>query len=290
MNFSPLAYDFERARQTHRSGFATDAISSDFATDLLPSFHGGIRYSLYQGDILSDSARFKPFREGIDASLTLNSQSAIFGAFGRLLGRTSTPQTPPAAAAEASPGALASSITSPPVAGISSRSRQYNIPDTQGWSVSLRYSSTRQRPPTGNGIVIDNDPTVKCARFLINPIIYQQCIQLESANANGVVAIPSATSGGPFTRQPARDNLDSNMNFHLTPKWAGTWSTNYDFQAHKFGNHTVTLQRELHDWRAIFSFTQAPNGNFAFTFFIALIAEPDLKFNYDKQTYRPIAP
>jgi hypothetical protein len=291
MNFSPLAYDFERARQTHRSGFATDAISSDFATDLLPSFHGGIRYSLYQGDILSDSARFKPFREGIDASLTLNSQSAIFGAFGRLLGRTSTPQTPPAAAAEASPGpALASSITSPPVAGLSSRSRQYNIPDTQGWSVSLQYSSTRQRPPTGNGIVIDNDPTVKCARFLINPIIYQQCIQLESANANGVVAIPSATSGGSFVRQPARDNLNSNMNFHLTPKWAGTWSTNYDFEAHKFGNHTVTLQRELHDWRAIFSFTQAPNGNFAFTFFIALIAEPDLKFNYDKQTYRPIAP
>jgi len=124
----------------------------------------------------------------------------------------------------------------------------------------------------------------------VNPIIYQQCIQLESANANGSVAIPSVTSGGPFIRQPGRDNLDANMNFHLTPKWAGTWSTNYDFQAHKFGNHNVTLQRELHDWRAIFSFTQAPNGNFAFTFFIALIAEPDLKFNYDKQTYRPIAP
>jgi len=141
-----------------------------------------------------------------------------------------------------------------------------------------------------NGVVIDNDPTVKCAPFLTNPIVYQQCIQLESANANGSVAIPSVTAGGPFIRQPAHDNLDANMNFHLTPKWAGTWSTNYDFQAHKFGSHVVTLQRELHDWRAIFSFTQAPNGNFAFTFFIALIAEPDLKFNYDKQTYRPIAP
>ena len=291
MNFSPLAYDFERARQTHRSGFATDAISSDFSTDLLPSFHGGIRYSLYQGDILSDSARFKPFREQIDASLTLNSQSAIFGALGRLLGRTSTPQTPPAAAAAASAGpALASSVTSPPVAGISSRSRQYNIPDTQGWSARLTYSSTRQRPPTGNGVVVDNDPTVKCAPFSVNPIIYQQCIQLESANANGSVAITSVTSGGPFIRQPGRDNLDANMNFHLTPKWAGTWSTNYDFQAHKFGSHVVTLQRELHDWRAIFSFTQAQNGNFAFTFFIALIAEPDLKVNYDKQTYRPITP
>ena len=38
----------------------------------------------------------------------------------------------------------------------------------------------------------------------------------------------------------------------------------------------------------IFSFTQSPTGSFAFTFFMALKAEPALKFNYDKQTY-PIA-
>jgi hypothetical protein len=80
------------------------------------------------------------------------------------------------------------------------------------------------------------------------------------------------------------------MNFHLTPKWAGSWSTNYDFHAHKFGSHVVTLQRELHDWRAIFGFTQAQNGNFAFNFHIALTAAPDLKFDYDKQTYRSVTP
>jgi hypothetical protein len=88
---------------------------------------------------------------------------------------------------------------------------------------------------------------------------------------------------------PAQDNLQASTSFHLTPKWGGTWNTNYDFRARKFGSHTVTLQRELHDWRAIFGFTQAQNGNFAFNFFIALNAEPDLKFNYDKQTYRPVA-
>jgi hypothetical protein len=38
----------------------------------------------------------------------------------------------------------------------------------------------------------------------------------------------------------------------------------------------VTLQSELHDWRSIF----------AFNFFIALNAQPDLKFNFDRQTYR----
>ena len=48
----------------------------------------------------------------------------------------------------------------------------------------------------------------------------------------------------------------------------------------------VSLQRELHDWNAIFAFTQAPNGNFAFNFFIALKAQPELKLDYNKATYR----
>ena len=48
----------------------------------------------------------------------------------------------------------------------------------------------------------------------------------------------------------------------------------------------MSLQRDLHDWRAIFAFTQAANGNFALSFFVALKAEPDLKFDYRRQSYR----
>ena len=76
------------------------------------------------------------------------------------------------------------------------------------------------------------------------------------------------------------------MSFHLTPKWSGSWGTTYDFQTQRFASHSVTLQRELHDWRSIFAFTRTPTGNFSFNFFIALNAQPDIKFNYDKQTYR----
>jgi hypothetical protein len=36
-----------------------------------------------------------------------------------------------------------------------------------------------------------------------------------------------------------------------------------------FASNQLNLQRELHDWRATFGVTQAPNGNFAFTFFIS---------------------
>ena len=291
MNFSSMAYDFERARQTHRSGFATDNFSSDFSTDLLPSFHGAVEYSLYQGDILSDSARFKPFRTRVGAGLTLNSQSGIFGAVSRLFGRAAPPTNPQTDRLGGSPDdAVSRNVSSAPVAGISSRNRQFEIPDTQGWSASLQYSWSRQRPPTGNAIIIDNDPKAKCAQWIANPIVYQQCVEIALADPNGGLPFQSATAGGAFVRTPPQANLDGSVNFHLTPMWAGTWRTNYDFQAHKFGSQFVTLQRQLHDWKAIFSFSQAANGNFAFTFFIALTAEPDLKFNYDKQTYRPVAP
>ncbi|MBC8117692.1 MAG: hypothetical protein H7062_25160, partial [Candidatus Saccharimonas sp.] len=289
MNFSSLAYDFERARKTGRSGFVTDFFNSDFSTDLIPGFRGAVRYSLYQGDIMSDTARFKPFREGIDASFTVNAQSGIFGVFNRIFGRAVPPTNPQIDRVEASPDdALARRVASAPVAGISSRNSQFSVPETRGWQATLTYSSSRQRPPTGSGIVIDEDPTARCQIYQTNPIVYQQCVEAEAANANGGVADTRTTAGGPFIRTPPRDNLASQMSFNITPKWSGSWSTNYDFQAKKFGSHVVSLQRELHDWRAIFAFTQAPNGNFAFNFFIALNAEPDLKFNYDKQTYRPI--
>jgi hypothetical protein len=291
LDFSSLSYDFERARKTHRSGFNTPNFTTNIASDLLPGFRGNIGWSLYQGDIMSDTARFKPFRETIGASLTLNRQSGIFGIFSRIFGRA-VPLTHPQIE-KLEPGAddaLANRVAATPVAGITSRGRQYSVPTTQGWQATLTYSSSRQRPPTGGGTIIDQDfAEQQCAPVAANPIVYQQCIDAAIANANNALPITSGIGGGPFIRVPARDNLQSSMSFHLTPKWGGTWTTNYDFQAKKFGSHTVTLQRELHDWRAIFGFTQAPNGNFAFNFFIALNAEPDLKFNYDKQTYRPIA-
>lgn len=289
MNFSQLSYDFERARKTGRSGFVTDHFNSDFSSDLLPGFRAAVQYSLYQGDIMSDTARFKPFRQRIDASVTVNAQSGIWGAFNRIFGRAVPPTNPQIERVEASPDdALANRAASTPVAGISSRIRQYTVPVTKGWQATLTYSSSRQRPPTGGGIVIDEDPARLCLPFEANPIVYQRCVQDQAANANGGVADTRTTAGGPFIRTPPQDNIQSQMSFNITPKWSGSWSTNYDFQAKKFGSHQVSLQRELHDWRAIFAFTQASNGNFAFNFFIALNAEPDLKFNYDKRTYRPI--
>jgi lipopolysaccharide transport LptD-like protein len=293
MNFSSFGYDIQRARKTHRSGITTPNFHTDFTSDLIPGFRASTDYSLYQGDVASDTARFKPFRENLEASLTLNGQSGIFGAITRIFGRAVPQTTPQVESAERKPDdALANQVASMPIAGITARNQQYTVPQTEGWQATLRYSSTRQRPPTGNGIVIKaEDFAIQCAPLqTVNPVGYQRCLEEVAATAstNGQ-STNTLIPGAPFILTQARDNLDSQLAFHLTPKWSGNWSTNYDFQAHKFGSQMVSLQRELHDWRAIFSFTQAPNGNFAFSFFIALTAEPDLKFNYDKQTYRPVS-
>ena len=76
------------------------------------------------------------------------------------------------------------------------------------------------------------------------------------------------------------------MSFNITPKWAAQWTTQYDVEKSRFASQIIGLQREMHDWNAVFSFSQTPNGNFSFNFFIALKAQPELKFNYDRQTYK----
>ena len=286
VNFSPITYDFELKRATGRSGFTTDQFSYDLSSELLPSFRLGVQYSLFEGSVLSDTALFKPFRTGINASFSLNGQSGIFAAINRIVGRAVPQANPQVERLErGADDALVQRIASTPVAGSSLSNRQFGIPTTQGWQASFTFSSSRQRAPTGNGIIIDDDPRTRCQPFVANPFVYDQCILTQQTNPVGATPIDRLTSGGPFIRVPSRENLQSQMSFNITPKWSASWGTNYDFQASQFGSQTVTLQRELHDWRTIFAFTKGQNGNFAFNFFIALTAQPDIKFNYDRQTY-----
>jgi len=288
MNFTGLAYDLERARATGRSGFATDRFGYTVTSELLPSFSGSVNYSLYEGDIRSDTARFKPYRESIEASFTLNGQSGIFAAINRIFGRAVRQPTPSIERVTPSADdAQANAVASTPSAGAAVRNRQVGIPQTRGWQAQFSFSSSRQRPPTGNGRVQEWDPALLCEYLRPFPFSYDLCIQEQSSNPTGGVPPLETTAGGTFYRVPPRENLRSQMSFNITPKWSASWGTNYDFTARKFGSHDVTLQRELHDWNAVFSFNQAPNGNFAFSFFIALTAQPDLKFDYNKQTYRP---
>jgi hypothetical protein len=289
LTFTPLDYDFQRAKETGGSGFVTERFGYTLRSDLLPGFDFGVDYSLFKGSPrTSDTAEFKPFRESVRGSLSLNRQSGIVGAIARLFGYDlSAPSSPPPAAAAASRDSTANrSIARQKIAGSVNTANRMNEQFSgrgSGWQVNLAYSEQEFRPVEGAIVV---DPTTQCAYLqTVDQFAYDQCVQKYTTTPGVQDPFAPTTGGGQIYQSPPTRNLQGTIHFSMTPKWAMQWATNYDFQRKEFGMHTVSLRRELHDWDAIFAFTQSPNGNFAFNFFIALRAQPDLKFNYDRRTY-----
>jgi lipopolysaccharide assembly outer membrane protein LptD (OstA) len=280
LGFSAITYDFERARRTNLSGFTTPSFSYHVTSDLLPGFDLTVDYSLYQGDIQSDTARFKPFRTGIDASLTLGRNNNPFAVLRRIFGGKQTDTSTAAAAANTT---SAQGINQQPnVAGPMTGRYPNEINTAGGWSATFNFSSHRSRPIPGARIF---DPTSFCRQFLNDPFTYQRCL---TQNQNTPIdSLEQRFGGGEVIVPPPQTTLRSSVAFNLTPKWAMQWTTGYDFERHEFSDQNVSLQRDMHDWRALLSFSRAPNGNFAFNFFISLKAEPDLKFDYSRSTYRP---
>ena len=144
----------------------------------------------------------------------------------------------------------------------------------------------RQRRPRG-GTQIVNDPSVFCEpQRALGLFVYDQClVNAQSAQATGLTSGQSAI-GAPVFIQPGTQNVSATMSFGITQNWSAQWSTQYDVERARFASQQVGLQRQLHDWNAVFAFSQTPSGSFSFNFFIALKAQPELKFNYDRQTYR----
>ena len=291
IQFTPLVYDFERKRQTGGTGFATERWGYTFRSDLLPGFDLGVDYSLFQGNPVSDTAKFSPYRESVRATFSLTENSTIVRSIGRLFGyRSSSATGRPDVRAGALPGDGTEDAFGAPQAmgattGTRAREGISEIPSGQGFQAAFTVSSQRQRPPVG-GRVVDFDPAVQCAGLIGLPQ-YETCVFNAEQTASNQVGQNPTTEGGTFFRVRPTTSVGLRTSFNLTPKWAAAWNTMYDVEESEFAMQVVTLQRELHDWRAIFGFSQGPNGNFAFTFFISLKAQPEIKLDYDRQTYRP---
>ncbi|MDE3126956.1 MAG: LPS-assembly protein LptD [Gemmatimonadota bacterium] len=300
LNFSPLTYDFERAAATHRAiaGISSDAFSYSLSSDLVPGMSVNVGYSLFQGSPLSDTAVFSPYQNSLSANFSISQEHNPFGFLLRMFGVSQDSTAKPAAPVngdELNPDQqFAQQMASQPVAGLQSRNTIYLPPVSRTWSASFNFSMARQRPPKG-GTVINADPTIYCLPFKdpnspsYNPPAYDLCVQQQSTAPTLDSPIPNTAAGGPVYLNPPTSSVGTSVNFPLTDKWSAAWRTTYNLVQHKFASQDVQLVRDLHDWRAIFSFTQSPNGNFSFSFQIALTAEPDLKFNYNKGTYRSAA-
>jgi hypothetical protein len=293
LDLSPITYDFERAAKTGRaiSGITNTSFSYQLSSALLPGFALSVGYSLFQGSPLSDSAVFKPYRNSVSASFNVSQQRNPLGFLLRLVGLSHDSSS--ALAAAASPEGLTpeeqfgARVANQPVAGMDSRNARYVSGPVRSWSATFNFSAARQRPPVG-GTVINADPTRFCDPYRVqgNIAAYDVCVQQQTTTPTQDAQIPNTSAGGPILLNPPTASLGSNIQFPLTPKWSAAWRTMYNFQQHQFASQDVQLIRELHDWRAIFAFTQSPNGNFSFSFQISLIAEPDLKFDYNRGTYR----
>jgi hypothetical protein len=297
INTTPLEYDFERARNAESkggsalAGVTTEQWGYSLSSDLLPGLDFSTQYSLFEGSTLSDTAKFAPILTSISASFTIGRDQNPLTVLTRLFGKAvPEAQTSPNPSTDQlrprSDDPQAQALAAQPVAGSSRAGDRFIIPPSQGWKASFQFSRSSPRQPTGNN-VIDFDPRLRCQQITgPNPFLLAQCVAQETAQPTNDVPVLSGTAGGPAYRIPPTTSLNGNISFNLTPKWAASWQTTYNFEQHQFASHIVSLQRDLHDWRAIFGFTQASNGNFAFNFTIALKAEPDLKFDYNRATVR----
>ena len=297
LTMSSFSYNFSRLHApevTSKSwlrGLTTERFNYGIRSDLLPGIEFSSDYSLFQGSTTSDTAIFKPYREGMSASLTLSRDQNPFAVLTKLFGR-SVPVAEHAPVAPVDPNttaqqtAAAREYVAQPVAGARTSGERFLVPPSNGWRLALTLSSSRQRPPVG-GHIIDYDPAQNCAAAARgNQAYLNACIVQARSQPTNSLPVMSTTNGGNIYRIPSQTNVGADLGFNLTPRWTAAWRTNYDFVRHEFASHVVSLQRDLHDWRANFGFTRSPNGNFAFNFSIGLKAQPDLKFDYARNSMR----
>lgn len=89
----------------------------------------------------------------------------------------------------------------------------------------------------------------------------------------------------PLVKPEDQLNLQYSVGFSPTRFWALQWTAQYNATRGRFESQSVKLERELHEWRAGFSFTKNANGNFAFFFSVFLTDLPDLRYDYQQTTF-----
>ena len=140
-------------------------------------------------------------------------------------------------------------------------------PGRRGFNASVNFSLTRSR---GNGQFMQPVPT--------DPDLIGDGFGGQPDDPFGGLPLPFPTLPG------TQSNLSLNTSFSPTPMWSISWQTQYNITEGRFESHQLQLERDLHDWRAQFTFGRSPNGNFALFFSVFLMNLPDIKFDYNQTT------
>lgn len=242
---SGMSYDIEQAKLPGRTGWTTGTFSNSFSSDLLRGFSLSTTHDLFKGKVGYAGARLSPYLTSISMRFSLG--ESTLRSVGSLLG-LAAPRTPPPA-----PRTDSSALDSLGVGG------PLGLTAYQRGPLATRSTSLDRLGPSGRTTAFN------------------------ASLAFDVQRPPRDTLGNVVTSVPVRSTLSGSISFSPTRHWSLSWQTQYNFTTGKFGEHVVRLDRDLHDWRATFSFVQSPNGNFLFNFFIQLIDQPDIKFEYDQR-------
>jgi hypothetical protein len=83
-----------------------------------------------------------------------------------------------------------------------------------------------------------------------------------------------------------QSSVGLNASFSPTSFWGVTWQTNYNATKGRFESQSLSLARDLHEWRATFNFYREPGGNLTFYFAVFLSDFPELNYKYNQSTIR----
>lgn len=247
INTSSISYNFEQAKQPDRVGWQTQTLENTFASDLVPGFSLRISHDLWNGQVGLDSTRFDPFLQSVSTSFSIG--PATLQGIAALLGFRARPAPPP----PAPDTTMGQGLPGGPGGPRSDVFRQY-----QGGSRDAFGGVYGARSGRGGA-------------FSLN-------LSYSSTRSR-------ADTGAAARNLSGRQLVNMNLAFSPTRNWSATWSTSYDFDTRQFAQHFVSFQRDLRRWHASFVFAKSGNGNFSFSFNIALSDQPDIKFDYDQRTF-----
>ncbi|MCH7874311.1 MAG: twin-arginine translocase subunit TatC [Gemmatimonadetes bacterium] len=244
---SSIVYDFEQAKEPGRTGWQTATLSNQFSSDLLPGFSLSTTHDLW---------------ECPDQLPCVGTDSARFSPF---LSRVSA----------------RFSISESTIRGIVGLLTGHHEPPD---APEPDDPTDTELTPQEAGLIRDvpGDPFHDFDRRSRRPRgarrPFTASISYDDTRRRGPV-LPAGTIASPANR-----TLGLGLAFDPTEHWSVSWTTQYNLTTNEFGHHVVRLERDLHRWRATFQFLKSPNGNFAFNFFISLMDQPDIQFNYDQRT------
>jgi hypothetical protein len=91
---------------------------------------------------------------------------------------------------------------------------------------------------------------------------------------------PRTFTGGQLIDDQALQTINADMRFQLSPQWSVTWATHYSLTDAQFAGHRIGFRRDIHEWQANFNFYQTPYGSTAFEFYVELLHNRDIRFDY----------